>query len=125
MLGTAGGSASPTKNFPLIAVSHKDSILLLDHGEGSAKVLLAEGFDYEQIHAIMITHLHLDHVLGLPSFILKKWLINADSPTAIYIPKGGRAVLEGVFMSLPAGKKSVFKVSIHELDDGQQLSPIP
>lgn len=125
LLGTAGGSASPTKNFPLITISHQNSILVLDMGEGSSKVLLAEGFDYTQIKTIMISHLHLDHFLGIPSFLLKKWLISKESHTDIYIPKGGRDVIDGIFMSLPDRMKKIFPMKIHELDDGECVSPIP
>ncbi len=33
--------------------------------------------------------------------------------------------MEGVLMSLPIRMKTMFKLKIHELDDAQQLSPIP
>ncbi|MHA1713473.1 MAG: MBL fold metallo-hydrolase [Candidatus Ranarchaeia archaeon] len=123
-LGTAGGSASPTKNFPLIVLAHNDVTFMLEAGEGASSMLLRAGYDLECINVCLISHMHLDHCLGLPSLLLKKWLINPDSPTHVYIPKGGAKVLDGISLSLPARTQRSLNLKVSELENGETFSPL-
>ena len=61
----------PWLNHPSILVEAKGARLLLDAGEGSYRQLRrCTGLDVDSIDAVIVTHGHGDHILGLPSYVL-------------------------------------------------------
>ncbi len=70
-LGVGGWVSMPWLNHPSILVEAKGTRLLLDAGEGSYRQLRrCTGLDVDSIDAVIVTHGHGDHILGLPSYIL-------------------------------------------------------
>ncbi|WP_291999635.1 MBL fold metallo-hydrolase [Caldivirga sp.] len=70
-LGVGGWVSMPWLNHPSILVETKGTRVLLDAGEGSYKQLRrCLNLDVDLIDAVIVTHGHGDHVLGLPSYIL-------------------------------------------------------
>ncbi|WP_291767643.1 MBL fold metallo-hydrolase [Caldivirga sp. UBA161] len=70
-LGVGGWVSMPWLNHPSILVEAKGARLLLDAGEGSYRQLRrCTGIDVDSIDAVIVTHGHGDHILGLPSYIL-------------------------------------------------------
>ena len=116
-LGTAGGLPSFYRSFPSIAISSKEGIILLDCGEGTARQFLKTGLNPELVKAIFITHLHFDHVLGLPAFLLWKWVCHHE-PTQIFIPRGNKPELEHIIRTMPLTPK----VNIHEIISPDEIS---
>lgn len=74
-LGT--GASCPTKDrwLPGILVRIRDEFVLLDCGEGVQYRILTAGLKVNKLSVILITHLHGDHVYGLPGLLesLSNW----------------------------------------------------
>ncbi|MEM1521637.1 MAG: ribonuclease Z [Thermofilaceae archaeon] len=95
-LGT--GASSPTKNrwLPGILVRIRNEFLLLDCGEGVQYRILTAGLRVNKLSAILITHLHGDHVYGLPGLLesLNNW--GRIKPLTVVGPQDLLAFLESL-----------------------------
>ena len=62
--------------------------LLVDIGPGSSARFDEAGAVFEDLDAIALTHLHVDHSAGLPAFIKGSYFLNRDRPLTIVGPDG-------------------------------------
>lgn len=51
------------------------------------------------IHTIFLTHLHSDHCLGLPEFILSPWVVGRTEPLHIYGPPGTQSLVDSILIA--------------------------
>jgi ribonuclease Z len=72
---------------------HKEYRFMIDCGEGTQRQLLKSGLGFKKLDKILLTHGHLDHILGLAGLMstLMRW--EAINELNIY---GGRPALERV-----------------------------
>ncbi|MCB0076637.1 MAG: MBL fold metallo-hydrolase [Anaerolineales bacterium] len=82
-LGTSASAPSVHRNVSSTLLLHRDLRFLIDAGEGTQRQLLASGAGFRNLRHILITHAHLDHILGLAGLIstLNSWEIEAGSLT--------------------------------------------
>jgi ribonuclease Z len=92
-LGT--GSALPTKTRHLAGtlVRREGRSVLFDCGEGSQLQLVRGGLTRGRLDAICITHLHGDHLYGLPGLVTTLALLEREDPLTVVGPEGIRDVL--------------------------------
>jgi ribonuclease Z len=82
-LGSAGSFVTASRSNPSILI---DEDLLIDVGEGVTQKLLQFG-SLKTIRKILISHLHVDHFIGIFSFLWHQWLVERDtSPIVIWGP---------------------------------------
>lgn len=95
-LGT--GAAAPTRqrNVSSVAAVLDGSVLLFDCGEGTQHQLMRSAVRTGALEAIFVTHLHGDHLFGLPGLIATLGLNARSAPLTVYGPKGLRAFLEAI-----------------------------
>lgn len=89
---------------------------LIDCGEGTQFQLLRYKLPIGRIRDIFITHLHGDHVFGLPPLITTWNLQGRERPLTIWSPPGLREFVEGTFRF--TGCKLAFPIHWRELDHG-------
>ncbi|MFA5107931.1 MAG: ribonuclease Z [Candidatus Micrarchaeia archaeon] len=65
VLGSCGSAPTKERNLPGVAVQIGGNVLLLDCGEGSQRQMMSFGVSYAKVRAIFVSHLHLDHFLGI------------------------------------------------------------
>jgi ribonuclease BN (tRNA processing enzyme) len=63
--------------------------LLVDAGAGTAARFHREGLQFQQLSALLITHLHVDHVADLAAYLKAAWFGPRDSALPILGPDGG------------------------------------
>ena len=90
LLGTGNPRPSIDRFGPTILVEAGDTRLLFDCGRGATQRLFQlEGAPLlRSIDAVFLTHLHSDHVVGLPDLWLTGWLFGRHWPLSLYGPKG-------------------------------------
>jgi ribonuclease Z len=64
-LGTSASAPSVRRGLPATLILHRDRRFLVDAGEGTQRQLLRSGLGFKRLDTILLTHGHLDHILGI------------------------------------------------------------
>lgn len=74
-LGTSASAPSIHRGLPAQVVKHAEYRFLVDCGEGTQRQILQSGIGFKNLTNVLITHGHLDHILGLGGLIstLARW----------------------------------------------------
>jgi ribonuclease Z len=78
-------------------VRYDDFCCLIDCGEGTQERLRPAGVKPFKINTILITHLHGDHVFGLPGLLSSFTHLKRTEPLTIFGPSGLKGLLESIF----------------------------
>lgn len=90
-LGTGAGMPSKlrkTSSLALKLLEERGTVWLFDCGEACQHQILETSIRPRKIEKIFITHLHGDHIFGLPGLIGSRSFLGGDTPLTIYGPKG-------------------------------------
>ncbi len=118
-LGTSAAVPSKQHSTSCIAVRSGSDIVLLDCGEGSQRQLMLSPFSFMKIRAVLITHMHGDHVFGLPGLLQTMSLSNRTDPLLVCGPPGIAATLS-VMMAVTK-RETGYPIEIAEVSGGEQL----
>lgn len=118
-LGTGAGIPAKSRNVSSLALKLLDElneIWLFDCGEGTQHQILKTHLKPRKISSIFITHLHGDHIFGLPGFLSSRSFQGGDGGSlVIYGPKGIRNF---VLNALKYSKSKLsYSIKFVELDD--------
>ncbi|MDG3348926.1 ribonuclease Z [Streptococcus suis] len=118
-LGTGAGQPSKARNVSSLALKLLDEInqvWLFDCGEGTQNRILETTIRPRKVAKIFITHLHGDHIFGLPGFLSSRSFQSSEEQTDIdiYGPVGIRSfVLASLKVS---GTRLPYCIHFHEFD---------
>ena len=68
-LGTSASAPSIHRGLSAQIVLHRDYRFLVDCGEGTQRQILQSGLGFKRLNRVLLTHGHLDHILGLGGLI--------------------------------------------------------
>lgn len=114
-LGTSGSVPTPKRALPAIAVQRKDELILFDCGEGLQRQMIQAGIGFHKKMRVLITHMHGDHVLGLPGLLQTMSLLEREKKLDIYGPIGIKAFVEAVKQTVQF--VLTFPVDVYEIED--------
>jgi len=116
ILGT--GSAIPTVNRGTTShfVNCQQRHILIDCGEGTQLQMRKFKIKFQQIDIVLISHLHGDHIFGLPGLISTMQLLGREHKLKIYGPVGIKKLLKVQFEV--GGTSKLFPIEIEEIEDG-------
>ena len=114
-LGTSGAIPTEKRGLPAMLLKRGTEMLLFDCGEGAQRQMIRAKISFHKLKKVFVTHLHGDHVLGLPGLLQTMALLDRKTKLEVYAPEGIRRFLEGVKESLQFGL--TFPVEIHEILD--------
>lgn len=118
-LGTSASTPSAHRGLSAHMVMHRQYRFLIDCGEGTQRQILRAGLGFKRLDKVLLTHSHLDHILGLGGLVstLARW--EAMEHFDIY---GGRSTLRRVrdlvFGVALRGDKTPVTVNLVELKPG-------
>ena len=95
LLGTGTPQPIMERFGPSILVEAGSEILLFDAGRGCLQRLSQINVSYDKINALFLTHLHSDHIVGLPDLWLTGWIITKrPTPLKVFGPAGTNNMIE-------------------------------
>ena len=96
LLGTGCPQAHPRRFGPASLVRARGRAFLVDCGSGVTQRLIEAGCPGRDLDALLLTHLHSDHVVDLYQLIVSSWHQGRDRPQRIFGPPGTRRFIEGL-----------------------------
>ncbi len=120
-LGTGVGIPQADRVQSGVLVDTGDSLLLFDCGCGVLGRIYESGYEHKDLNAIIITHLHLDHVGDILALLKANWLIGRTD-MQIYGPQGTKDWYAKT-MEVYDYLKGRFNVEITELSPEDKFSP--
>lgn len=101
LLGTGGPLPDPERAGPATLVEAGGERYLVDAGRGVLMRLAALGIGANALDAVLLTHLHSDHLTDLHDVITTRWITTFEpSPLRIVGPQGTRAVVDAFLDAL-------------------------
>src|SRR4051794_37734260 len=106
--GTAGSVPTARRGLPATLLRRGADKLLIDCGEGTQRQLI-RSVGLPEVTEVFITHLHLDHWLGLPGMLKSFDLRDRALPLTVFGPPGTEALLDALRRTVFGRLKYRFK----------------
>ncbi|MDR0297483.1 MAG: ribonuclease Z [Streptococcaceae bacterium] len=125
-LGTSAGQPSKSRNVSSLALKlldERNEVWLFDCGEGTQHQILRTTLRPRKITKVFITHLHGDHIFGLPGFLASRNFQASEEEGQTDLEMYGPVGLKNYVLSaLTASKTRLqFRIHFHELADGGKI----
>jgi ribonuclease Z len=121
-LGTSASAPSVHRGLSAQVVIHDEYRFLIDCGEGTQRQILQSGLGFKRLNRILITHGHLDHILGLAGLLSTYMRWETIDALEIY---GGKWALERVrdllFGVVLRGAQPPMPLHLYEVETGMFL----
>lgn len=96
-----------------------NDIFLLDCGEGAQRQMMKNRVGFGSISSIFLTHIHGDHILGLPGLSQTWTFDDREEPLDIYCPVGTSKYVNDCISLV--GHQPTYEVRIHEVSGGDSI----
>ena len=117
-LGTSGSMPTKQRGSSSVVVKRNRDLIMFDCGEGTQRQMVKAGVGFRRPMSIFISHLHGDHVLGLPGLLQTMSLLRREKTLNVYGPKGLVNFIKAFSESI--GGPS-FPVIIHEISEPEVI----
>jgi ribonuclease Z len=98
-LGTAGSMPTPERNPSAVLVNREGDLILFDCGEGTQRQMMRAKTGMMRLKNIFLSHLHADHILGVPGLLETMAFQGREEPLTIFGP-AHTSDLVAIFCSL-------------------------
>ena len=115
-LGTGGSLPTPHRNPSAVLINRKGELMLFDCGEGTQQQMMRAKTGMMKLSSIFITHLHADHILGIPGLIQTMSFHGREDPLLIHGPEKSREPI--VNLTRVGYTRPRFEVRVTELSPG-------
>lgn len=120
-LGTGAGSPTKKRNVTSVALrllGERGALWMFDCGEGTQHQVLKSPLKLSKLEKLFITHLHGDHLYGLPGLLTSRAYQGGESPLTVFGPTGVKAYIE---LSLQVSQAHLtYELHVQEIDADEQ-----
>jgi len=113
-LGTAASIPTVARALPSVVVKRKNEVLMFDCGEGVQRQMIRARVGFHRRMKVFVTHMHGDHVLGLPGLLQTMSLLDRKHKLDVYGPVGIKAFVNAVRETVQF--VLTFPIKIHEIE---------
>ena len=99
-LGTSASAPSIHRGLSAHILKHNEYRFLIDCGEGTQRQILQSGMGFKHLDKILITHSHLDHILGLAGLVSTYMRWEAMEKLDIYAGKASNERIRDLLYSV-------------------------
>jgi ribonuclease Z len=96
LLGTGFPRPDADRAGPSTAIVVGEKVFLVDAGRGVMMRLAGANLAPKNVRAVFLTHLHSDHIDGLPDVFHSTWQFGRSTPFELYGPTGTQDVVDGI-----------------------------
>jgi len=96
LLGTGNPRPTMERFGPSILIEAGRETLLFDCGRGALQRLYQLDVASSDVSALFLTHLHSDHVVGIPDLWLSGWIMGRQVPLRVWGPKGTKEMMRAL-----------------------------
>lgn len=121
LMGTGAMVPLPDRWLSSALVRCGGSLILFDCGEGTQISWRRYHWGFRRLDAVCLSHVHADHVAGLPGLLHTVANAGRVEPLAVYGPVGTSDVVDGLRV---IARHLPFEVEVRELSDGDRF-PLP
>ena len=118
LVGTGGMMPLPRRWLTALMTRYNGSSLLIDCGEGTQVSMKLKKCGFKDIDLICITHLHGDHICGLPGLLLTMGNADRTEPLTLVGPKGLERVVNALRVIAP---ELPFEIKFIEITQPEQV----
>ena len=110
---------SKQRNVTSMALQLEGTTWLMDCGEATQHQMLHTTLKPRKVSAIWISHLHGDHLFGLPGFLSTRSALDGTTPLTLYGPKGIKKWIEATLKV--SGSHLRYELDVVEFEDGTTI----
>jgi ribonuclease Z len=128
LIGTGGPELTPTRQGMSTLIEANGQTLTFDVGRGALQNIYLSRIDPRSVTKIFLTHLHSDHIEGLPAVWMTPWFMFGRKPSLeIWGPQGTQQMVDGMRMMYghdvehranPTFKREYLDITVHEITEG-------
>lgn len=132
ILGSGNPTANPERFGPSLAVIVNGYPYFIDAGEGIWRAMahgtlvngdwLTKAFDINNMKYLFLTHLHEDHTIGIPSWILNPYKFGSTTNKEIFGPQGTAAMVGDILTGWTIDLHEMWEGSLHASKDGSEAN---
>ncbi len=119
LLGTGGMMPMPNRWLSSLLMRIEGDLTLFDCGEGTQIPWQLYGWGFRRLGTICLTHLHADHVAGIPGLLHAVANSGREEPVTVFGPPGTVHVVQSLREIAPF---LGFELRIREIDDGVRFA---
>ena len=118
-LGTSASAPSAHRGLPAQIIKHNEHRFLVDCGEGTQRQILQSGLGFRKLNRILVTHSHLDHILGIGGLVSTYLRWEAIESLEIYAGETAlKRIHDLLFRVVIRGTKPPFPIELIPVEEG-------